>query len=435
MPFPLVAVVGRPNVGKSTFVNRISKDQLAIVDREPGVTRDRNYVETDWAGRTFTLIDTGGIDFGTGLDLTASAREQALIAIDEANVILLIVDGSAGPLASDFEIAETLRQSDKPVLLLVNKIDSPKHVNLKYAFYELNLGEPYAISAMHGLGIGEVLDKAIDLLPQEVEEKRAEEMLGVAIVGRPNVGKSSLFNLLAGQERAIVSDVPGTTRDAIDTIVAKEGKTYRFIDTAGFRKRARINLPIEYYGVVRTLRALDRAHIALVLLDATEAATEQDQKIADYTKSRGCGTVIIVNKWDLIEKEVDVESYMGMIMKKLRFVNYSPMLTISAKTGLRIKRIYPLVDEIAGYYFKQVTTPKLNKFIEETIKFGHTISKHGKKLKIFYATQVAVAPPKFLFFCNYPELVDGAFKRYWENRIRDVFNFKGCPIIVSFRKK
>ncbi len=435
MSLPLIAIVGRPNVGKSTLVNRISKEQFAIVDKEPGITRDRNYVETDWSGRTFTLIDTGGIDFGTGLNLTVGVREQAMVAIDEANVILLVVDGTTGPLASDFEIAEVLRQTDKPVLLLVNKIDSPKHENLKYAFYELNLGEPLAISALHGLGIGEILDKVIDLLPPEIGERKEGEELGVAIVGRPNVGKSSLFNLLAGQERAIVSNIPGTTRDAVDTVITQQGQNYRFIDTAGFRKRAKIDLPVEYYGIVRTLRALDRAHIALILLDTTEAATEQDQKIADYAKNRGCGTVILINKWDLIAKEIDKESYLKRVREKLRFIDYSPILTISAKTGFKIKRIYPLIDEIASYYFKQISTSELNRFISETAKQGHALTKGKRKLRVFYATQTSVAPPKFLFFCNYPELAGVSYKRYWGNRIRDTYNFKGCPIIISFRKK
>lgn len=435
VPLPLVAIVGRPNVGKSTLINRIAATPSAIVDRESGITRDRNYIQTDWAGRSFTLIDTGGLDFGEKGNLVESVREQALIAIDEADIILMVVDATAGSLASDREAAEILRRSGKPVLLLANKIDDLRKEDLKYAFYEMGLGEPYAISALHGIGIGEVLDQLVSLLPPAVEEEKGEEAFSIAIVGRPNVGKSSLFNLLLGTERAIVSEVPGTTRDAIDTIIERKGKLYRFIDTAGLRKRARIEKSVEYYGTVRTLRALDHAQVALLMLDAEDGATEQDQKIANYAQSRGCATIILINKWDLAPKEVKEKMYLDSVRRKLHFLEYAPMATISALTGMGVEEIYPLIDKVILSYFKKISTPQLNKFVREISLKGHSLTKGGKKLKLAYATQIGTAPPRFLFFANQPEIVNASYLRYLEGKLRESFDFKGTPIRISFRRK
>lgn len=433
MPLPLVAIVGRPNVGKSTLVNRIALEQLAIVDKKPGITRDRNYVQADWAGKTFTVIDTGGLDFAGSLEIVKSIRKQALLAIDEANAIILMVDGLTGPLASDEEIAEVLRSCQKPVLLTVNKIDDIRHEANIYPFYELGLGEPLGISALHGLGIGDLLDKLCTLLPET--ELIEEEILNIAIVGRPNVGKSSIFNYLAGQERAVVSEIPGTTRDAIDTIIIRNDKKYCFVDTAGFKKRAKIAEAVEYYGTVRTLRALDRAQIALIVIDATEGATEQDQKIASFAASRGCAVLILINKWDLVKKEIySVSDFTASVKQKLRLLGYAPALTVSALTGQGISKIYALIDALTAQYYKKISTHKLNDFVKQ-LSEGYVVSKKRKRLKISYASQVRVAPPGFLFFVNHTELVNFIYKRYLENKIRQSFNLEGCPIRLYFRKK
>jgi GTP-binding protein len=432
---PLVAIVGRPNVGKSTLVNRVAAQPFAIVDKESGITRDRNYVETDWAGRSFTLIDTGGLDFGEKGELIQSVREQALIAIEEADVILMVVDARTGPLASDREAAEILRRSGKPTILLVNKLDDPGREDLKYSFYELALGEPRGISALHGIGIGDILDELITLLPEAITVEETREVWSIAIVGRPNVGKSSLFNVLLGEERAIVSEVPGTTRDAIDTIIERDHKFYRYIDTAGLRKRARIGESVEYYGMVRTLRALGRARVALLILDAEAGATEQDQKIAGYAESRGCATIVVINKWDLVPKEVKERQYVESVRRKLHFLDYAPITAMSVLTGIGVKKIYPLVDKVILSHSKKIGTPELNKFVREIAARGHTLARRGKTLKLYYATQVGTAPPRFLFFANHPEIVDSSYMRYLEGKLRGSFGFSGTPIRIAIRKK
>jgi len=435
MALPLVAIVGRPNVGKSTLVNRIAAKQLAIVDKRPGITRDRNYLQADWAGKNFTIIDTGGFDLADFGEIAQSVRNQVLLAIQEAKAIIFVVDGQTGPLPPDEEIAEILRPYQNSVLLVVNKIDSFSQEANIYQFYQLGLGEPIGISALHGLAIGDLLDKLVELLP-EVAEKVGEEAFRIALVGRPNVGKSSIFNRLLGQERAIVSEIPGTTRDAIDTIVSRDGRRYCFVDTAGLKKVSRISEPVEYYGMVRALRALDRADLSLLVIDATTGATEQDQKIAALAASRGCASLILVNKWDLIEKETAlIQALTTQVKEKLRFIDYAPLLTISALTGQRIGKIYALVDEIAVEYSKKVPTPLLNDFLQKIMASGYTVSKRGRRLKISYATQTRVSPPAFLFFANYPELVDSSYKRYLEGKLRETFGFTGCPIGLYFRKK
>ncbi len=429
---PLVAIVGRANVGKSMLVNRIAASSEAIVDKVPGVTRDRNYIQADWRGRSFTLIDTGGLDFTKSLPMSEAVVKQALLAVEEADAIIFVVDGLSGLLPDDNEIANILRTSNKPVLLAVNKVDDLTRDEAKYQFYELGLGEPLAISAMHGLGIGDLLDELVQFLPKAIEERREE--LSVAIVGRPNVGKSSILNRLLGQERAIVSEIPGTTRDAIDTLLVRDGQRYRFIDTAGLRRKGRIKEDIEYYGFVRALRTLDVADVALIILDALEGATEQDQKVGELAESRGCASIILLNKWDLVKKK-STEDLILNVKYRFRFLYYAPLLCVSALTGEGIGNIFPNLDIIANEYKKRISTPKLNDFIQRLLAEGYILTKRGRKLKISYVTQVGTKPPVFVFFMNHPEIVDPSYQRYLGNKIRETFGFKGCPLRLKFRKK
>ncbi|HDP69241.1 MAG TPA: ribosome biogenesis GTPase Der [Actinobacteria bacterium] len=428
----LVAIVGRPNVGKSTLVNRIVSGQPAIVDESVGVTRDRNYIEAEWAGKTFIVVDTGGLIFGGKEELAGSVREQALLAAEEADAIVFVVDGKASPLPDDEEIAQILRYQKKPVFLVVNKLDDVTKESEKFSFYSLGLGEPHAISAMHGLGIGDLLDEIANTLPpQEIEED--EGLINIAIVGRPNVGKSSICNRLLGEERVIVSDIPGTTRDAIDTLIEKDGKRYKFIDTAGLRRRKKVK-DVEYYGMVRVLRALDKADITLLVLDATEGVTEQDQKIAEFAENRGCAIMVLLNKWDLVDPE-NINNLYLKLEKKFNFISYAPVLKVSALKNRGIRNIYPTIDDIVEEYFKQISTSQLNSLIKEIKTKGHTVSKGGKKLNILYATQVKKGPPTFLLFVNEPKLVDMYYRRYLLSGIRKMFGFKGVPIKLRFRGK
>ncbi len=434
MNLPLVAVVGRPNVGKSTFINRVAVCSETIVDEMPGVTRDRNYIEADWGGKSFTLIDTGGLDFAKELPIAESIAQQALLAVEEANFIIFIVDAKIGLLPGDADIAKVLRNSNKPVLLTLNKVDNPEWDGDKHQFYKLGLGEPFLISSLHGLGIGDLLDELLSKLPA-VSEEIHEEALSVAIVGRPNVGKSSLLNRLLGEERVIVNEVPGTTRDAIDTIVLIENKKIRFIDTAGLRKRGKIKEDVEYYSFVRALRALDRADIALAVVDASEGATEQDQRVAELAESRGCGLIILVNKWDLI-KDPDVQKkLLSDLGYKMRFINYAPVLKVSALTGKSIPRIFELIDVVEQEYGKRISTSDLNSFLVKLKEAGFSPTKRNKKLRLSYATQVKTAPPTFVFFVNHPGLADANYQRYIKGRLRTQFGFEGCPIFIRFRKK
>lgn len=433
MSLPLVAIVGRPNVGKSTLVNRLAATREAIVHPIAGVTRDRNYIETDWGGRAFTIIDTGGISFEAEALLEREVARQATLAMEEADVIVFVVDGDSGITAEDEEIAKVLRGSDKPVILAVNKIDSKREEMDIYQFYKLGLGDPYPVSAIHGLGTGDLLDAVTALIP-EVKEPAAPEEIKVAIVGRPNAGKSSILNRLTGEERAIVSDVPGTTRDAIDTVFEMDGVKYRFIDTAGLRRPPKVKEDLEYYSFVRSLRALDRADIALIVIDAALGATQQDQRIAGYAESRGCATVILANKWDAVEadKAAEVESE---IKEKLKFIGYSPLLRISALTGKGVARVMKSLQKAYGEYEKRIPTAKVNAFVERLRAVGYFPSKRGKALRIGYAAQVGTKPPAFAFFVNDPSLVTDAYRRYLENRLREAFGFEASPISMRFKRK
>lgn len=434
MTYPLVAVVGRPNVGKSTLVNRIVASREAIVHETPGVTRDRNYVDTDWNGKTFTMIDTGGIDFGVDKTMGQQITRQAMLAIDEADAIVFVVDGSVGIMAEDEMVAKVLRASEKPVLLAVNKIDDITHMNTIYPFYKLGLGEPYAVSGIHGLGVGDLLDAIAVLLPTIERIENADE-IKIAVVGRPNVGKSSLVNRLLNEERVIVSEVPGTTRDAIDTVIEKDGKTYRFIDTAGLRKQPKVKEDVEYYSFVRAMRALDRADMALIAISASEGPSAQDQKIANFAEERGCASIIALNKWDLIESREKAEKVESFLDIKMRFLDYAPKLKVSAKTGKGMAKLYEAIDEVMAEYDKRVSTASINGLVLKIKAEGFQPAKGGRTLKISYASQVGTRPPSFVFFVNHPQLVTPSYGRYIENQLREAYGFIGCPLDVHFRSK
>ena len=435
---PIVAVVGRPNVGKSTLVNRIAQTSDAIVHESRGVTRDRSYHDADWNGREFTLVDTGGIEPLKSEDVfSASIRDQALAAAEEADVILFVVDGHTGVTEEDETVARLLKRVHKPTFLLVNKLDNPAREQERlWDFYSLGVGDPMPISAHHGHGTGDLLDKVVALLPDETEEvDEFPDALGVAIIGRPNAGKSSLFNKVIGSERSIVSDVAGTTRDAIDTIVERDGRHYRMVDTAGIRKKSTVYENIEYYSMVRGLRAIDRADVALLVVDSTVGVTEQDQKVANLAIERGCALVVLLNKWDLLKEERERERVLETVDRRLTFATWAPVLRISALTGRSVEKIWDLVDKAAASRAQKLTTSALNKFLTELREFGHTVVDGKRRLRMHYVTQTGVNPPTFTFFVNHPDLVDPTYRRYIENRMREKFDFAGTPIRLKFQRK
>lgn len=434
MGLPIVAVVGRPNVGKSTFVNRITQQTDAIVHEERGVTRDRSYHNADWNGVYFILIDTGGVEAGNVDVFQSSIRAQAFMATEEADAIVMIVDGKVGVTPDDVELARIIKRSNKPLFLAVNKMDTPGRVDELWEFYNLGLGDPWPVSATHGNGTGDILDAIVASLP-EYEEPEEDDAIDVAIIGRPNAGKSSLTNQLLGIERAIVSEVAGTTRDAIDTIIVHEDVTYRVIDTAGIRRKSQIDEDVEYYGFVRAMRAIDRADVALLVIDSTIGLTDQDQRVARLAQERGCALVILLNKWDLVESIEAKEDLAELVADRLMYVGYAPVLRISALTGRGIHRIWDAVKVSYDNYSQEISTSKLNKLLTEMREFGHTINKGGKHLRMHYVTQTRVKPPGFTFFANHPEMVDQNFRRYVENRMRDEFDLVGTPIQLKFRKK
>lgn len=433
---PAVAIVGRPNVGKSRLVNRIATTREAIVHFESGVTRDRNYIAADWNGKDFTLIDTGGIQTEAG-SIAESVTEQAEIAISEADIIVMLVDGQTGALPDDYEIAGKIRKSSKPVLLSVNKIDDPKkHKEAAAEFYNLGLGEPVPISAEHGIGIGDLLDKITESIPGPLEEAAVEEeeKAAVAIVGRPNVGKSSLFNWFLGEKRVIVSEVPGTTRDSVDTLIKKDGALYRFIDTAGIKRAAKLNYSVDYYSHVRALKTIDRADIAVLMVDAAEGFTDIDQKIAYMAYERGCAVICLINKMDLVAK--DEEALMRLNDSygwRMRHLWYVPVVEISVAKGRNLKKILPLIDEVILEFKKRVETTAVNRFLEELRVAGKLEQVAGRRLKIYYASQVQSGPPVFRFSVNNSNNVSPNFRSYMEKQIRKKFGFKGCTIFLSFK--
>ena len=435
---PIVAVVGRPNVGKSTLVNRIAQTADAIVHESRGVTRDRSYHDADWNGRSFTLIDTGGIEPLKSDDVfAASIRDQALAGAEEADAILFVTDGSVGVTEEDETVARLLKRIKKPTFLLVNKLDNPDREQERlWEFYSLGVGDPIPISATHGHGTGDLLDDLIAVLPEETEDvDEYPDSLGVAIIGRPNAGKSSLFNKIIGRERSIVSDVAGTTRDAIDTIVERDGRRYRLVDTAGIRKKRTVYENIEYYSMVRGLRAIDRADVALLVVDSSVGVTEQDQKVANLAIERGCALVVLLNKWDLLTDDRAREQVMETVDRRLTMAPWAEILRISALTGRSVEKIWNMVDAAAERRAQKLTTAKLNQFLTDLREFGHTVVDGKRRLRMHYVTQTGTEPPAFTFFVNHPDLVNDTYARYIENRMREKFDLKGTPVRLRFRSK
>ncbi|MBQ6712204.1 MAG: ribosome biogenesis GTPase Der [Selenomonadales bacterium] len=438
MSKPIVAIVGRPNVGKSTLFNQIGKKRVSIVEDFPGVTRDRIYLDAEWLNREFTMIDTGGIETDTEDKILTAIRHQAKLAMEEADAILFLVDGRAGVTNADEEVATMLRRTKKPVILGVNKIDNINNHELIYEFYNLGLGEPIPISAVNSMNLGDLLDKIIEVLPEESHVNDEKDEIRVALIGRPNVGKSSLVNAMLGEDRVIVSDIPGTTRDAIDTHFIKDGITFSLIDTAGMRRKGKIDLPVERYSVMRSLRAVDRSDVVLMVIDATSGVTEQDKKIAGYAHEAGKAVVIVVNKWDLIEKDDKTTlRFTEDIRKELIFMQYAPVVFTSALTKQRVHRLTDLIQYVAEQHTMRVQTSVLNEVITDAVDINPPPSVKGRRLKIFFATQPDVKPPTFILFVNDPEIMHFSYLRFLENRLRESFGFEGTPLklIVRGRKE
>ena len=433
---PIIAIVGRPNVGKSTVFNRIVREKKALVADEPGVTRDRNYADVEWEGRVFTLIDTGGFEPISKDRIFIQMREQCQLAMDEADVIFFIMDGKEGLTPSDKEIANILRRQNKTVFFIVNKIDGPNHEEKAYEFYGLGIERIYSISAEHRYGLDELMDEVVKILPQWTEEKWNEEASRVAVIGRPNVGKSSLINRLLGYRRVLVDEAPGTTRDAIDTFFERDGKKYILIDTAGIRRKSRISLRLEKYSIVEALRTIDRCQVALLLLDSKEGVTDQDAHIGGFIHEKGRGCVLVVNKWDLIEKDSQtLVQYKKKVYENLKYLSYAPILFVSALTGQRVPKILDLVDEVGEQTKKRIPTSQLNKL------FGQWVEQHppplhkNRNVKLNYVTQVSSGPPTFIIYANFPEGIHFSYERYLINQMREAFGFQGVPIRLQFRKK
>jgi len=434
---PIVAIVGRPNVGKSTFFNYLAGKRISIVEDTPGVTRDRIYTEVEWRNRKFTLIDTGGIEPYSEDKIMKQMKNQAEIAIETADVIIFMVDMKDGLTASDREVATMLRKSKKPIILAVNKVDKVGELPAEvYEFYNLGMDNLMPISSIHGLGVGDLLDEVFKYFPDEAEEEYDEEVIKVAVVGKPNAGKSSLINKILGEERVIVSDIPGTTRDAIDTYVENEEGKFVFIDTAGIRRKSKITENIERYSAIRSWTAIERADVCLIMIDAVEGVTEQDTKIAGYAHEQGKASIIVVNKWDLVEKTTGtLEEYRKTVLEKLGFMLYAPVVFISAKTGQRVDKIYDLVKYVANQAALRITTGVLNDLLNEAIAMVQPPSDKGRRLKIYYMTQASVKPPTFVLFVNNMELMHYSYERYLENQLRKSFGFEGTPIRFLIREK
>lgn len=437
MSKPVVAVVGRPNVGKSTLFNVLAGERISIVKDTPGVTRDRIYADVTWLNMAFTLIDTGGIEPESNDIILSRMREQAQIAIDTADVIIFLTDVRQGLVDADSKVADMLRRSKKPVVLVVNKVDSfEKFMPDVYEFYNLGIGDPIPVSAASKLGIGDMLDEVVKYFPKEAGEEEEDDRTKVAIVGKPNVGKSSLINHLLGEERVIVSDIAGTTRDAIDTEIIWNDREYIFIDTAGLRRKSKIKEEIERYSVIRAVTAVERADVVVIIIDATEGVTEQDAKIAGIAHERGKGIIIAVNKWDAIEKDdKTMYKHTDRIREVLSFMPYAEILFISAKTGQRTKKLFDMVDAVLENNSMRIATGVLNEIVSEAVALQQPPSDKGKRLKIYYVTQVAVKPPTFVIFVNNKELMHFSYVRYLENRIRDAFGFQGTSIKFIIRER
>ncbi|CAM3571308.1 ribosome biogenesis GTPase Der [Marinicrinis lubricantis] len=435
MAKPVVAVVGRPNVGKSTIFNRIIGDRLSIVEDKPGITRDRIYGQAEWRDIPFHIIDTGGIEISDEYILK-SIRAQAELAIEEADVIVFMVDGKAGITPSDSEVAELLFKSRKPVVLAVNKVDNIKRMDDIYEFYSLGFGDPIAISGAHGLGIGDLLDAVVEHFPEITDDEYDEDVIRVAIIGRPNVGKSSMVNALLGEDRVIVSDQAGTTRDAVDTPFERDGQRYVIIDTAGMRKRGKVYENVEKYSVLRAMKAIERADVVLVVINGEEGIIEQDKHIAGFAHEAGKAAIFVVNKWDVVEKDdKTLHQFSQKIRDHFLFMTYAPILFVSAKTGQRLHKLLPLVNEVAEQHSLRIPTHVLNDVVADAVAINPPPRDKGRRLKINYATQIGVKPPTFVFFVNSPELMHFSYERYLENKIRAAFQFSGTPIRLWMRRK
>lgn len=436
MPKPIVAIVGRPNVGKSALFNRIIGQRLAIVESEPGVTRDRIYAEAEWLGRRFILVDTGGIEERPTAELSRATRQQAEEAMREADLILFTVDVQAGLTADDWAVAELLRRAERPVLLVANKADNERLALAAAEFFALGLSAPIPVSAEHGRNVGDLLDAVVARLPAAADDARRADEIAVAVIGRPNVGKSSLVNRLVGKERMIVSDVPGTTRDAVDTLLEYEGTTFRLIDTAGLRRRARIESSVEHYSALRAVRAAERSDVCLVVLDAVDGVTEQDARVAGIPHEAGKGVVLVVNKWDLVEKDGrTMQEYEERIRKELAYLQYAPILFVSARTGQRVHQLLETARTVAENASIRVPTGRLNEVLQEAMHLHQPPSDKGQRLRIFFATQVGVQPPHFVLFMNDPNLFHFSYRRYLESRLREAFGFTGTPIVITAKRR
>lgn len=435
MANPTIAIVGRPNVGKSTIFNRIAGERISIVEDTPGVTRDRIYATGEWLGREFSIIDTGGIDLGDE-PFMEQIRHQAEIAIDEADVIIFIASAREGVTDADELVAKILYKSNKPVILAINKVDNPEMRSEIYEFYSLGLGDPFPISGSHGLGIGDVLDEAVKYFKTEIEEED-EELIKFSLIGRPNVGKSSLINAILGEDRVIVSDIEGTTRDAIDTrFTSENGQEFLMIDTAGMRKRGKVYENTEKYSVMRAMRAIERSDVVLMVLNGEEGIREQDKKIAGYAHEAGRGIVIVVNKWDLVKKETNtLRDFEKEIREEFQYLDYAPIIFVSAETKQRLNKLPELIEEVSANQNMRIPSALLNDVIMDAVAINPTPTDKGKRLKIFYATQVAVKPPTFVIFVNEEELMHFSYARFLENQIRKAFTFEGTPIKIIPRRR
>ena len=437
MAKPVVAVVGRPNVGKSTLFNKIIGKRMSIVDDTPGVTRDRIYGDAEWCGRKMMLIDTGGIEQGTDDVILSGMRAQAELAIDMANCIIFVVDVKSGVTASDVDVAAMLQKSGKPVVLCVNKCDGIGNIPLEfYEFYNLGLGDPIAVSSVHGHGTGDLLDEVIKYLPEDEDDEFESETINVAVIGKPNAGKSSLINCIAGEERSIVSDIAGTTRDAIDTLVENEHGRFNFTDTAGLRRKSKVEDKLEKYSVLRAQMAIERSDVCVIMLDGKDGFTEQDSKVAGLALEQGKACIIAVNKWDIVDKDGrTMDSYRKSLMKDFSFMPFAPIIFISAKTGQRIDRLFELIKFVHAQNTMRISTGKLNDILADATARVQPPTDKGKRLKIYYMTQASTKPPTFVCFCNNAELFHFSYQRYLENQIRATFGLEGTPVRFVIRER
>lgn len=437
MTLPIVAIVGRPNVGKSAFFNYLAGRRISIVQDTPGVTRDRIYEKSEWRGREFVLIDTGGIETTSSDEIYKHMQRQAEVAIDTADVIILITDITTGLTAGDMEVADILHKSGKPVVIAVNKVDSPGTPPPElYEFYNLGLAEVFPVSALHGLGMGELLDEVFLHFPEEKEYEEDDESIKVAIIGKPNSGKSLLLNKIVGEERAIVSSIAGTTRDALDSIVIKEDKKYTFIDTAGIRKSSKIFSDIEKYSIIRAWSAIERSDVCILMVDAEEGISEQDSKIAGFAHEQGKAIIVALNKWDLVEKDYKTfNSFVSTVRIELPFMQYAPVISISALTGKRVENLFPLIDKVYENSKRRIPTGVLNDVLNDAVSMVQPPSDKGKLLRIYYMTQATIQPPTFVLFINDQELMHFSYERYISNTLRDTFDFEGTPIRFIIRER